>query len=148
MKPVATEMSKVFVTFADGTRGALFVPAAYEARFVESCRNNATVTLEEHRKLTVEAAARATAAMMLAKDVPQEVQDERLATCEACEFYRKDKDTGDFFCKRCGCNLKGKSVLGHIYNMIQKVEKLTGGWPTWGCKHPRRGKIEGKGWKR
>lgn len=147
MKPeIKEDMSKLFATLDDGRRIALFYPTRYEARFIEALEKNVHVTLEEKRKLTFEAGLRATAAMLAAKDVPQEVQDERLATCKGCPFYRKDKETGDFFCKQCGCNLAGNG-LGRIVNMVRKVERLVGGWPTWGCKFP--GRAEGKGgWKR
>ncbi len=37
--------------------------------------------------------------------VPPEVKDERMALCNACEYYVKDK------CKKCGCQLRAKTQL-------------------------------------
>ena len=77
-------------------------------------------------------------AQLTAKRVPKAIVDERMATCEKCEYVRTNA-TKDKLCGICGCGVELK--LKVLKNLVEVEENL----PRWGCKHPKR--KEGKGWR-
>lgn len=50
----------------------------------------------------------------------QEVYDERIKTCEGCEFFRKE----DRRCSQCGCFMEAKARLKKAYCPVHKWEMV------------------------
>lgn len=57
------------------------------------------------------------------KYVPDEVYNERLATCETCVFYTKMSPRR---CKQCNCWMKAKALFAHSYCPLHKWEQWEG----------------------
>jgi hypothetical protein len=68
--------------------------------------------------------------------------------CGACDKAKQD-DKGRW-CGLCGC--KVAPDVARIRNLAAYAENMPGlpgynpEWPAWGCKHPERGRVAGKGW--
>lgn len=90
--------------------------------------------------VTLGKAATFAAALLTAGRVPLEILQERMATCGACDQLRHD-ERGQW-CGVCGCGLSADQRA--VVNLAAYEERL----PHWGCKHPQRGRVEGKGWRR
>jgi len=157
VQPKGAGAMKIVAVFAtldppDGRRIRLMVDESQKENFLNALANAAKqkipteLTIEE-RQLSIGGIAMAAKAMLTAAKVPDELREERMATCLSNQdgvpcTYLKKTPQGQTFCKLCGCNVS-KEVQFATPNMAAIEEKL----PQWGCKFP--GRAEGKGgWKR
>ncbi|MCW8128895.1 MAG: hypothetical protein KIS92_00795 [Planctomycetota bacterium] len=133
------KLVKIMGRLDSGEPIAFILPAERWEAHRAGLMANVNRIIADEQEITLAGLVTGGSAMLTAKDVSEEIQREREGTCRSCEYYRFDERKKRFFCDRCGCTLKG-----HWINMVRKEEAL----PLYGCKHPQRGKVEGKGWKR